>query len=532
MNEANLTQAIRSGIAAGILPPSAANSGSQRPWALVALSMVGVWLAALPLICLIGMLLPHGWSNPFEFAVLGTIAIVASLYGLHERAESMVAEQLCFIALLVGWGLIAFAMEETLGDRHVAAPLALLTFALAFFHSRHWLHVVLGAVTFALSQYALLKRPEYDELAWKWLCIVIPLAAWIGIRKFAAFMSAHDDPLKIAATLDAFATGLGAILLLYLMDKAGQTFLLGSLLPADLRSPVESDAASHGISLAIAALACMGFQRIRPALPTIGIALVVPVVAGLSWLIPSFGPALLMLVACVQSGQRRLAVGAAVACAWSIGTLYYSFAIPLTTTAMLLLLSGIMVAGAAWQPSLLRFLHFLRGPTLTTSSESEHIDQRARYGILLSALLVFCMINIGIWQKERTIAKGKTIFVELAPVDPRSLMQGDFMRLRYRIPPELFSEMIPERAQKAIGTVDAKGILHIEELAKDAPLKKDQIAIELLPQRGEWIIATDAWYFTEGEGKRWEGARYGEFRVMADGKAVLVGLKGEGLKAL
>jgi uncharacterized membrane-anchored protein len=529
MNEATLTQAIRSGIDAGILPPSAANSGSQRPWALVALSMVGVWLAALPLICLIGIMVPHGWSNSFNFAAFGTIAIVASLYGLHERAESMVAEQLCFIALLVGWGLIAFAMEETLGDRHVAAPLALLTFALAFFHSRHWLHVVLGAVTFALSQYALLKRIEYDEFAWTWLCIVIPLAAWIGIRKFAAFMSANDDPLEIAATLDVFASGWGAILLLYLMDKAGQTFLLGSLLPADLRSPVESDAASHGISLALAALACMGFQRIRPALPKVGIALVVPVLAGLSWLIPSFSPALLMLVACVQSGQRRLATGAGVACAWSIGTLYYSFAIPLTTTAMLLLLSGIMVAGAAWQPSLLRFL---RGPTGTTSSEPEHIDQRARYGILLSALLVFGMINTGIWQKERTIAKGKPIFVELAPADPRSLMQGDFMRLRYRMPPELFSEMIPERAQKAIGTVDAKGILHIEELAKDAPLKKDQIVIELLPERGNWIIATDAWYFTEGEGKRWEGARYGEFRVMADGKAVLVGLKGEGLKAL
>lgn len=529
MNDATLTQAIRSGIDAGILPPSAANSGSQRPWALVALSMVGVWLAALPLICLIGIIVPRDWSNALNFAVLGTIAIGASLYGLHERVASMVAEQLCFIALLVGWGLIAFAIEETLGYRQVAAPLALLTVALAFFHSRHWLHVVLGAVTFALSQYALLKRPEYDEFAWKWLCTVIPLAAWIGVRKFAAFMSAHEDPFKIAATLDAFATGWGAILLLYLMDKAGQTFLLGSLLPADLRSPVESDAASHGISLALAALACMGLQRIRPALPTIGIALVVPVVAGLSLLIPSFGPALLMLVACVQSGQCRLAVGAAVACAWSIGTLYYSFAIPLASTAMLLLLSGIVVAGLAWQPSLLRSL---RGPALTISSEPEHIYHRARHGILLCALLVFGMINTGIWQKERNIAKGRTIFVELAPVDPRSLMQGDFMRLRYRMPPELFSEMIPEGSQKAIGAVDAKGILHIEELAKDAPLKKDQVVIELMPAKGEWIIATDAWYFSEGEGKRWEGARYGEFRVMADGKAVLVGLKGEGLKTL
>ena len=30
--------------------------------------------------------------------------------------------------------------------------------------------------------------------------------------------------------------------------------------------------------------------------------------------------------------------------------------------------------------------------------------------------------------------------------------------------------------------------------------------------------------FEEGDGKRWEAARYGEFRVAADGQALLVGM--------
>ena len=43
--------------------------------------------------------------------------------------------------------------------------------------------------------------------------------------------------------------------------------------------------------------------------------------------------------------------------------------------------------------------------------------------------------NVGIWQKEQLIAHGQPVFVELAPVDPRSLMQGDYMRLEFRVPP-------------------------------------------------------------------------------------------------
>ena len=35
---------------------------------------------------------------------------------------------------------------------------------------------------------------------------------------------------------------------------------------------------------------------------------------------------------------------------------------------------------------------------------------------------------------ERYIADGQPVFVELAPVDPRSLMQGDYMQLNFRLP--------------------------------------------------------------------------------------------------
>ena len=43
---------------------------------------------------------------------------------------------------------------------------------------------------------------------------------------------------------------------------------------------------------------------------------------------------------------------------------------------------------------------------------------------------------------------------------------------------------------------------------------------------------TDAWYFREGDATRWEAAKFGEFRVEPDGKALLVGLADAQLRGI
>ena len=49
--------------------------------------------------------------------------------------------------------------------------------------------------------------------------------------------------------------------------------------------------------------------------------------------------------------------------------------------------------------------------------------------------------------------------------------------------------------------------------------------IELTPsRRNDWMLVTNAWYFREGEAEHWAAARYGEFRVLPDGRALLVGM--------
>ena len=52
---------------------------------------------------------------------------------------------------------------------------------------------------------------------------------------------------------------------------------------------------------------------------------------------------------------------------------------------------------------------------------------------ILCAIVVLVRVNLSIAARERQLASGRLVYLELAPVDPRSLMQGDYMALRYRM---------------------------------------------------------------------------------------------------
>jgi uncharacterized membrane-anchored protein len=56
-----------------------------------------------------------------------------------------------------------------------------------------------------------------------------------------------------------------------------------------------------------------------------------------------------------------------------------------------------------------------------------------KWGVLAAAVVILAVINVSILQKERHLADGRVVYLELAPVDPRSLMQGDYMTLNFAI---------------------------------------------------------------------------------------------------
>ena len=51
----------------------------------------------------------------------------------------------------------------------------------------------------------------------------------------------------------------------------------------------------------------------------------------------------------------------------------------------------------------------------------------------VTLMVVLGLVNFNIHKYEQHLAEGDTVLLALAPVDPRSLMQGDYMRLRFAI---------------------------------------------------------------------------------------------------
>ena len=142
--------------------------------------------------------------------------------------------------------------------------------------------------------------------------------------------------------------------------------------------------------------------------------------------------------------------------------------------------------------------------------------------LIIAVVLVLGAVNWSVLGKERIRTGGERIFLALAPVDPRSLMQGDYMALRFEI-----ADRIDRNASgSAPLLVDANGIATLNPDANAEGLR-----IRYRIRNGQVWIGTNAYFFEEGTAARYAGARYGEFRVdRASGEAVLVGLADQDLK--
>ena len=167
---------------------------------------------------------------------------------------------------------------------------------------------------------------------------------------------------------------------------------------------------------------------------------------------------------------------------------------------------------------------------------------------LVSCAAVLALVNFSIVGKERQLESGKVVYLELAPVDPRSLMQGDYMALRFKIANEARPAMQRSqstdvrrfRGQGDLATADGRIVAALDpgsvatyrRLDDGTPLARNEILLRYRVREGQVKFATNAFFFQEGTARRYEGARYGEFRVAPDGELLLTGLRDKELRQL
>jgi len=148
-----------------------------------------------------------------------------------------------------------------------------------------------------------------------------------------------------------------------------------------------------------------------------------------------------------------------------------------------------------------------------------------RIAIVAGLAVILIAVNWQIARKERVLREGTSVLLALAPVDPRSLIAGDYMRLEYAIAREIgWREEWPNDGQIVIRAGD-DGVATFVRRHEGAPLQPGEQLLLYRRRGGRIRIGTDAFYFEEGSAWRYNDARYGELRVDAAGESLLVGLR-------
>jgi len=148
--------------------------------------------------------------------------------------------------------------------------------------------------------------------------------------------------------------------------------------------------------------------------------------------------------------------------------------------------------------------------------------------IFVNLIILLGLFNNSILKKETLLSDGKLILLELAPVDPRSLMQGDYMSLRYAISENINYDSISKRGFCVV-KLEETGIakkVRIQDGKK--PLNENEYLIEYTSKEWRGInIGAESFFFQEGEAEKYEKAKYGGIKVDNQGNNLLIGLYDE-----
>ena len=243
-----------------------------------------------------------------------------------------------------------------------------------------------------------------------------------------------------------------------------------------------------------------------------------------------------------------------------LGGFYYQLSIPLLYKGALLVSFAVIFAIVTL------FLHARYKAPSQSVVENHSVFKAPIWLVGVFVIALLGAVNYKVQQFEDVLATGKPVVLKIAPVDPRSLMQGDYMVLNYAILSEFQqSQVLPEsneslESNEPIDTVESNETTGIDEPSPSE--KKAYILVHLdknhvatfceeqseiptdfkhctpnvyLPIRykGGWLpkLPSQDYFFAEGKGEYYAQAEYAEYRFK-DGILLLARLLDKDLKGL
>ena len=150
---------------------------------------------------------------------------------------------------------------------------------------------------------------------------------------------------------------------------------------------------------------------------------------------------------------------------------------------------------------------------------------------VMTGVAVLAVLGWNVWRSQTLIASGAEVLLALAPVDPRSLMQGDYMRLRWDI--ERDPMKIDERGGAVVLGLDDRRVATLRRLADGSAPGAGEIVFAVAASPGGGLrVEPHSFLFQEGTADLWAAAKFGIFRVAPDGRHLLVGLADEAARPI
>ncbi|QUT25048.1 MULTISPECIES: GDYXXLXY domain-containing protein [Bacteroides] len=152
----------------------------------------------------------------------------------------------------------------------------------------------------------------------------------------------------------------------------------------------------------------------------------------------------------------------------------------------------------------------------------------SRILIIVNLILLLGYFNWSVYQKEQTLKDGQLVLLQLAPVDPRSLMQGDYMRLNYKEASSDLPDKQTDTRGYAILRTDSNQVGEIVRLQNTLePVNDNELVIKYKIINRRLFLGAESFFFEEGQDTLYQKAVYGGLKVDDKGQSLLVGLYDE-----
>lgn len=152
--------------------------------------------------------------------------------------------------------------------------------------------------------------------------------------------------------------------------------------------------------------------------------------------------------------------------------------------------------------------------------------------VLANLFLLLAYLFYAVRTKETILTEGELLLFELAPVDPRSLIQGDYMELRYAVADGVYRDSA-DRTGYLVVSKDADGVAQKVRLQPETtPLSSGELLIRYSFPGWQMKIGAESYFFEEGTAGVYEAAKYGGLRIDDAGNSLLIGLYDENRQLL